>query len=371
MKSLVIGLGEVGTAIHSLLSNVKENVYAYDIAIKGYELPIEADVLHICFRYSPMFVDQVRKYRDMLKARLIIIHSTVPIGTTKKIANAVHSPVMGQHSNMVNSISNNAKWIGGSSMLCDLALSEMRGLSVRYIVLDDSDKTEALKLISLSKYAASIMIADYYDKICEDLGMSYDAVLAWDNEYNEIVPEHLRRPIIQPPKGEIGGHCVVPGTKMLNDSYPHDLFKNIDQFDEKGRWPNVIWKPCNIYKTAVLGKNLSIGMFTEIGNHVIIGNSVRIGFNCFIPEGVLIEDKAWIGPRVTFANDKYPPSGKDKWKKTIVREGARLGANVSVLPGVEIGKNAIVGMGSVVTKNIPEGETWAGNPAKKITRKGE
>jgi len=126
------------------------------------------------------------------------------------------------------------------------------------------------------------------------------------------------------------------------------------------------WEPFKVYASAKIGDNVNIGNFSEIGENVVIGDNVRIGAMCFIPEGVTIEEGAWVGPRVTFSNDMFPPSGRDQWKKTLVKKGARLGAGVCVRPGVTIGENALVGMGAVVTHDIPDGETWVGVPAKKI-----
>jgi acetyltransferase-like isoleucine patch superfamily enzyme len=137
--------------------------------------------------------------------------------------------------------------------------------------------------------------------------------------------------------------------------------------DEKS---TVIYEPCNIYSTAEIGKNVNIGMFTEIGNKVSIGNNVRIGAMCYIPEGVIIKDNAWIGPRVTFTNDKYPPSGKKFWEKTIIKKGARIGAGVTVLPGISIGENALIGAGSVVTRDIPANAKCCGVPAKIMNENG-
>ncbi len=126
------------------------------------------------------------------------------------------------------------------------------------------------------------------------------------------------------------------------------------------------WEPCKVYPTAHIGVNVNIGAFSEIGENVIIGDNVRIGAFAFIPEGVTIEHDAWIGPRVTFTNDKNPPSGKANWLKTKVCKGARIGAAVTILPGVTIGEKAMVGAGAVVTKDVPPGETWVGCPAKRL-----
>jgi len=127
-----------------------------------------------------------------------------------------------------------------------------------------------------------------------------------------------------------------------------------------------VWQPSNVYDTARLGRDVSIGTFTEIGPNVVVGDRVRIGAMCFIPEGVTLEDDAWIGPRCTFTNDRFPPSDKSAWEKTIVKRGARLGAGCTVLPGIVIGEGALIGAGSVVTKDVPAGETWAGVPAKPL-----
>lgn len=111
---------------------------------------------------------------------------------------------------------------------------------------------------------------------------------------------------------------------------------------------------------------------TKIHQPIFIGNNVEIGDGCkiqsfaYIPDGVTIEDNVFVGPGAVFTNDKYPPSNGKEWRKTLVREGASIGANVTILCGVIIGKNAMVGAGAVVTKDIPDGETWVGNPARKL-----
>jgi len=140
------------------------------------------------------------------------------------------------------------------------------------------------------------------------------------------------------------------------------------------RWKTrgvTVWEPSKVSFDAVIGEGVQVGSFSEIGPRVHIGQRVRIGAMCFIPEGVTIRDDAWIGPRCTFTNDRFPPSPRDQWQETVIERGARLGAGVTIVCGLNIGEGALVGAGSVVTKSIPAGETWAGVPAKQIKLKEE
>ena len=122
-----------------------------------------------------------------------------------------------------------------------------------------------------------------------------------------------------------------------------------------------IWKYCNIYDSEI-GDNCNIGSYTEISG-AKIGNNVRIGAFTFICKMVTIEDNVFIGPRVTFLHDKYPPSHGVHWKEIIVKEGAVIGGGAIILPGVTIGRNALIGAGSIVTKDVPDNVTVIGNPA--------
>ncbi len=123
-----------------------------------------------------------------------------------------------------------------------------------------------------------------------------------------------------------------------------------------------------IRENNIIGSNVSIGTHSIIEHDVKIGNNVRIHSNVFIPEFSVLEDDCWIGPCVVFTNALYPLSKnvKQRLKGPLVKEKAKIGANCTVLPGIVIGRNSLIGAGSVVTKNVKDNSVAAGNPAKVI-----
>lgn len=125
----------------------------------------------------------------------------------------------------------------------------------------------------------------------------------------------------------------------------------------------VLHDQVNLYKCKI-GRNCKIDAFVYIEEGVTIGDNCKIRPFVFIPTGISIEDDVFVGPNVSFTNDKYPMV-KGKWTlfRTRIRKGASIGANSVILPGIEIGENALVGAGSVVTKDVPRGKIVAGNPA--------
>ena len=130
-----------------------------------------------------------------------------------------------------------------------------------------------------------------------------------------------------------------------------------------------VWQFSVILANAELGANCNVCAHTLIENDVLIGNNVTIKSGVYLWDGLRIEDDVFIGPCVTFANDKYPRSKQypDNFPLTVIRKGASIGANATILPGITIGENSMIGAGSVVTKDVPANALVVGNPAR-ITR---
>ncbi len=133
----------------------------------------------------------------------------------------------------------------------------------------------------------------------------------------------------------------------------------------------------NLYGCTI-GDNTKIGTFVEVQKNALIGRNCKIQSHTFICEGVMIEDDVFVGHGVTFINDKYPRAtngdgglqSEDDWKvvPTVVKKGASIGSGSTILCNVTIGEKAIVGSGSVVTKDVPAFTIVAGNPARIVRR---
>lgn len=212
MRSIVIGLGETGGPLREVLDCDGYDPKSGEALQSG-----DYDILNICIPYSDDFERIVSEYQSKFKPTVTVIHSTVPIGTTRKIPDAVHSPILGKHGNMTSSIQMFVKWVGGDLAMLAAEYFRERGLIVK--VVETSEETEAMKLMCLAKYGVYIAMAQYQKEICERLGIPYGHVFEWDKNYNDHVHETLRRPYIIPPgRSGLGGHCV---SQNMEHFYPY------------------------------------------------------------------------------------------------------------------------------------------------------
>ena len=129
-----------------------------------------------------------------------------------------------------------------------------------------------------------------------------------------------------------------------------------------------IWQFSVVLGGAKIGRNCNLCAHTFIEGDVVIGDNVTIKSGVYVWDGARIEDNVFVGPNVTFKNDKFPRSGSrpGKYLRISLKKGASIGANATLLPGVTVGEHAMVGAGSVVTKDVPDRAIVAGNPARLI-----
>lgn len=152
----------------------------------------------------------------------------------------------------------------------------------------------------------------------------------------------------------------------MNKIFVH-LSSYIDENVEIGEGTK-IWHFCHIQSGAKIGKNCSLGQNVNVANNVVIGDSCKIQNNVSLYEGVELEDGVFCGPSCVFTNDLTPraeyPKGRENYRKTLVKKGASIGANATIVCGHTIGRYAMVAAGAVVTKNVPDYALVVGVPAR-------
>lgn len=154
----------------------------------------------------------------------------------------------------------------------------------------------------------------------------------------------------------------------MDNSFYVNEYAVVDDGVEVGEGTK-IWHFCHVQTGARIGKKCVLGQNVNVGNNVQIGNYVKIQNNVSIYEGVTLEDYVFCGPSMVFTNindprSKYPQVGSQYYLKTLVKEGATLGANCTIVCGHTIGRFAFIGAGAVVTKDVPDFALVVGNPAR-------
>jgi UDP-glucose 6-dehydrogenase len=211
-KHLVIGLGEVGTAIQKVF-----NADGYDYTMKEHTITGQYDVVHICIPYSDSFEHFVTKYKEILNPKHIVIHSTVPVGTSRKCG-ALHSPIRGLHPNLYEGIMTFPKFIGGeqASEVADI----FRRAGLKVILVDKQETTELGKLLDTEYYRACIEFTLKARELCDKHEVPFHESytlfnLTYNEGYKELGHPEYVRPTLQAIKQPIGGHCVIPNSKLV------------------------------------------------------------------------------------------------------------------------------------------------------------
>lgn len=225
MKQIVIGLGEVGSAIKKILG-----CDGYDYMDAPPETRGEYDVVHICFPYSGEgFLALVEAYKKLYKAKLVIVHSTVPIGTCD-LLDAVHSPVRGIHPHLEEGIRTFPKFFGGRQ--ATVAAGIFREKGIQTITTLEARETEALKLWDTTIYGWNILLQKAIKAHCDENGLDFDFVYKLANKtYNQgyaaLGHPEFSKYILKDFPGPIGGHCVRENWELLNGNPIAQISKDL------------------------------------------------------------------------------------------------------------------------------------------------
>jgi hypothetical protein len=210
---LVVGAGQAGTAVHQVLSR------AHDAAIRDVDpVEVHAEVLHICFPWSDLFVWQVRGYQRQHTADLVVVHSTVPVGTCDP-EGWVHSPVRGRHPDLADSLLTFTKHFGGGRADQAAKVFEVAGCDVR--IHPRAAETEAGKLWELVQFGLQVRIEQQIHDWCTGHGIDPDVVyrdfaVTYNDGYRRLSLAQFVRPVLEHVPGPIGGHCVRQCAVLLD-----------------------------------------------------------------------------------------------------------------------------------------------------------
>jgi len=227
VKSLIIGMGEIGKSLFNVLAEQYE-VDCYD---KEYSEEPEGpyEVMHICFPYSDEFSSYVQQYKYKFNPSYIVIHSTVPIGSTRKCdADAIHSPVVGVHPNLTQSLKTFTKFLGGE--LASEIADYFRRAGIKVYITNKPESTELMKLQSTNLYATLIEFYKETKLMCDMADIPYELWTLWNQNYNEGYeklgyPEY-KKPLLIPIMKKQGGHCTLPNLELLETNFTNFL-KNL------------------------------------------------------------------------------------------------------------------------------------------------
>lgn len=226
MKTLVVGYGEIGKSLESILKK-KYDVTSIDI---NSEAEGKYDIMHICFPYNKEFVGEVKRYKKLYKPKYVVIHSTVPIGTSNK-CKAYYSPVRGIHPHLEQSLEVFIKYLAPHN-------TELKSyFEAVGIQIEETEKTqtlETMKLYCTTIYALNVIAEKEVWEYCKKHSLDYNIVYTESNKtYNEGYaklgyPQYTRY-MLKHTDGKIGGHCLIPNCKLLKTDISKFILRQNDK----------------------------------------------------------------------------------------------------------------------------------------------
>lgn len=236
MRSLIIGAGEIGKSLHEVFSPYHES-YLRDVE----DLKLDkVEILHIAFPYSEKFVEQVAGYAKQYSPKLLVVHSTVPVGTSRKIG-SVSSPVNGRHPYLANSIKTFRKIVGGTNPFHVYEVTRFFQLcGIQCAVFSSPEASELGKLLCTRRYGLSLIEMKEAAKVCEKESVPFHEVYTmwneiYNNGYTVLKEPRFHRPNLWPIGGEIGGHCVIPNLEYVKDDLSAFIKKKNNGYKNESR----------------------------------------------------------------------------------------------------------------------------------------
>lgn len=227
MIHLVIGLGQVGSGVQKVLE-----CKAHDPSL-GKVIDGKFDILHICYSYSDDFVQSVLDYKEKFGAKYIVIHSTVPVGTSRKCG-AVHSPVRGVHPYLEESIRTFVKYFGGED--AEIMAKEFEAKGIKCTITEKSETTELGKLVDTTTYGINILIEKEIHRLSQKYDVPFEIAYTNMNDtynkgYIDVGMPQFHKYNIKHMEGGIGGHCILQNAELF-DSWIAELIKEKNKLYE-------------------------------------------------------------------------------------------------------------------------------------------
>jgi hypothetical protein len=225
--SLIIGGGEIGLSLRKVIKDA--DIRDVDDAPW---LKTRYDILHICFPYSDKFVTYVKKYQRKYSPKYIVIHSTVPVGTTSRISLSYHSPVRGIHPHLERGLRTFVKYLAPKNKFLANYFKKS-GITIKEV--DNPRTTEAMKLWCTTQYGVNVAVEKLIYKWCidnkVDFGIVYtDCNTTYNEGYKKMGFPKFSKYVLDHREGPIGGHCILPNCELLNEEVSKFILENNAKF---------------------------------------------------------------------------------------------------------------------------------------------